>query len=83
LTPALHLIMAEKLELAIALFKLNNIAFPDFTYSFYYLAQAYLRQGDRDSARECTKKIFASDPNNQAAIHLMKMIETATTVKPE
>ncbi len=57
----------KEFPLAVAVFKHNAEAFPESANAFDSLGEAYLRSGDKDKARESSRKALALDPNLASA----------------
>ena len=72
---AYDLIKEKKLNEAIAVLKLNTVAFPKSGNAFDSLAEAYLDAGDEKSAIESYKKSLELDPQNDNAREVLKKLE--------
>jgi len=64
----------NKLTEAIAVFKLNVMAYPKSSNTYESLGEAYLKQGDRQQAEEDFKTSLKLDPQNEDAIRMLKKI---------
>jgi tetratricopeptide (TPR) repeat protein len=61
--PALHSMTMNKIDIAVALLELNIHVFPDHAESYYYLARAFLKNGDRKRAEENLGKALKINPD--------------------
>lgn len=73
ITPALHLMILDKPEMAVDLLKLNLLAFPEYDGTYHYLANAYLQQGEPEKAEEILLKALSIHPDNTEAVLLLKV----------
>ncbi len=62
-----RLLEAERVDEAIAVFRLNTETFPDAFNTWDSLAEAYLAQGDRESAIRFYRKSLELNPENRNA----------------
>jgi tetratricopeptide (TPR) repeat protein len=64
-----HLHQAEmEMKIGIQIFKLNLLAYPDSADAHYNLADAYLKDGQKDLARQYAKKALAMIDSHQAPL---------------
>jgi len=63
------------LKEAIAVFKLNLELFPGIAYNMDSLAEAYLKNGDRELAIEQCKLALAINPDLASCIEMLKELE--------
>jgi pimeloyl-ACP methyl ester carboxylesterase len=64
-----------KTKEAIELFKLNVIAYPESSNTYDSLAEAYMKNGDKDLAIKNYKKSLELDPENKNALEMLKRLE--------
>jgi CubicO group peptidase (beta-lactamase class C family) len=83
ITLALHLMIMEKLNLAIGILEINRLAFPDCSQNFYYLANAYLQQGETSKAKESLLKALSLNPDDREAALLLKEMSKRSSKKDE
>ena len=74
ITPALHLMIVNKPEMAVDLLKLNLIAFPEYDGTYHYLANAYLQKGEPEKAEEILLKALSIHPDNPETILLLELV---------
>lgn len=60
-----HLLRRKRFEAAIVAFRLNTEAFPNSWIAFSSLAEAYLKAGDEERAKECFGKALELNPGNR------------------
>ncbi|WP_412850840.1 serine hydrolase [Chryseobacterium sp. PMSZPI] len=61
------LLFEKKTNQAIDLFKLNNRLFPDSTYGYYYISEAYRLSGQKKQAIEYLKIYIEKEPEDKDA----------------
>jgi CubicO group peptidase (beta-lactamase class C family) len=78
-----QLLSQKKIREAIEIFKLNVEAFPQAANPYDSLGEAYLANGDKDSAIKNYKQALALDPQNTTAANIIKRLENpaAASVK--
>ena len=57
-----------EIDTAIEIFKLNLLAYPDSADAHYNLADAYLKNGQKDLARQCAEKALAMIDSHKAPL---------------
>jgi len=62
-----HFVFDRKLDLAIELFKLNTLLYPEVSNTFDSLGEAYWRKGDESLAVKNFKKAIELDPENSTS----------------
>jgi len=72
---AYQMIRENKLEAAIKLFKLNVEEYPLSANAYDSLAEAYLKNGQKDLAIKNYKKSFELNPNNENAKAMLKKLK--------
>jgi tetratricopeptide (TPR) repeat protein len=72
---ALQLMMADKVDLAIDVLRLNIHAFPDYAYSHVFLAQLYLKRAQFDEARVALNDALAVYPDDEGALAMLAEIQ--------
>ncbi|MGH7556389.1 MAG: amidohydrolase family protein [Gemmatimonadota bacterium] len=82
-----RLLAAERGDEAVAVFKLNTETFPDAFNTWDSLAEAYLSQGDRESAIRFYRKSLELNPANQNAREQLEelgeaVVETGGATQP-
>jgi hypothetical protein len=75
ITPALHLMIADQPGMAIDLLSVNSQVFPDYSGSYYYLANAHLQKGERVQAERNLLKALCLDPGHKEAALLLEKIQ--------
>jgi CubicO group peptidase (beta-lactamase class C family) len=68
------LLSAKKTKEAIEIFKLNVFAFPRSANAFDSLGEAYLENGEKESAIENYRKSLALNPDNKNAEEMLKKL---------
>ncbi len=69
-----ELINQNKTARAVEVFRLNTLAYPDDANSFDSLGEAYLRNGDRESAIETLRQALALNPRPQVKANSIKLL---------
>jgi len=79
-----ELLSRKQIDQAIEVFKLNVVEFPDSTYSFDSLADAYAARGDKELAIKNYQRAVELDPTNETAKELLEKLrsELHKSVKP-
>ena len=67
-------VMEDAPEQAISIFQLNADSFPESANVWDSLAEAYMKAGDNDKAREYYRKSLELNPNNQNASEMLKQL---------
>jgi predicted Zn-dependent protease len=65
----------DRAQDAIEILKLNAEAYPSSANVYDSLAEAYMKHGDRELARENYKKSLTIDPSNKNAAEMLKKLE--------
>jgi CubicO group peptidase (beta-lactamase class C family) len=74
-----ELLQAGKVKEAIEVFKLNVIAFPKSANVYDSLGEAFMKDGNNESAIENYKKSVELNPGNQGAINMLNKMGIDTT----
>jgi len=69
-----YLLRNNRLEDAIALFKLNTEQYPSSGNVFDSMGEAYLKAGDKNNALSSYKKALELDPGNGNAADIIKKL---------
>jgi len=79
-----ELLSRKQIDQAIEVFKLNVVEFPESTYSFDSLADAYAARGDKELAIKNYERAVELDPTNETAKELLEKLrsELHKSVKP-
>jgi len=79
-----ELLSRKQIDQAIEVFKLNVVEFPESTYSFDSLADAYAARGDKELAIKNYQRAVELDPTNETAKELLEKLrsELHKSVKP-
>jgi len=79
-----ELLSRKQIDQAIEVFKLNVVEFPESTYSFDSLADAYAARGDKELAIKSYQRAVELDPANESAKELLEKLrgELQKSVKP-
>ena len=62
----------KKYDVAITIFKINTILYPDSANTYDSLGEAYLLSGDKKNALKYYKKTLELNPNNSNAVKVVK-----------
>jgi len=69
-----HLLRENNIEDAIRIFKLNVEAFPDIANTYDSLGEAYMINGDKESAINNYKKALELQPGSANALKMLKKL---------
>jgi CubicO group peptidase (beta-lactamase class C family)/Tfp pilus assembly protein PilF len=69
------LLRIEKIEEAIEVFKFNVKSYPKSANCYDSLAEAYLKEGDKEKAKKFYKEALKIDPNFTSSINALKNLE--------
>lgn len=69
-----QLLNSSKTDMAIKIFTLNTKLFPTIANTYDSLAEAYLKNGDKENALECYNKLLRLDPGNERVKNTIKEI---------
>ena len=68
---ALQLMMVDKVDLAIDVLRLNVHAFPDYAYSYVFMAKLFLRRGQFDQAQTVLRDALAVLPDDAEIFEML------------
>ena len=71
-----ELLGRKQIDQAIEVFKLNVVEFPESTYSFDSLADAYAARGDKELAIKNYQRAVELDPANGSAKELLDKLRS-------
>ncbi len=69
-----QLLDQKDFQRAIDIFRINTLLYPDRSNTFDSLAEAYMRRGDKQLAREHYQQAIKLDPDNGNAIKMLKKL---------
>jgi predicted Zn-dependent protease len=72
-----QLLRLKRVKDAIAVFKQNTVDFPQASNTWDSLAEAYMTDGDKESAIKYYKKSLELNPENSNAVEKLKELESS------